>query len=221
MLPAAGQTAALALAGSAGRLQAALSMPAQSAQPAGVALILHPHPLYGGTLDNKVVTTLARCCTQAGLVTLRVNFRGVGQSEGHFDNGEGETEDALAALEWLRAETGAVQHVLLGFSFGGWVAVKAAAARQPAQLVTVAPALREFGSDPVSAPGCPWLLIHSEDDDVVDCEDTLARARAMEPAVDVRVLNGAGHFYHGRLGDLRELVEPLLKTRWQMLAAAT
>lgn len=221
MLPPPGQTAALTIPGSAGKIQAALSMPAESAQPAGVALILHPHPLYGGTLDNKVVTTLARCCTQAGLAALRINFRGVGQSEGHFDNGEGETEDTLAALDWLRAETGAAQHVLLGFSFGGWIAVRAAVARTPAQLVTIAPALREFGSEPVPAPGCPWLLIHSEDDDVVDCADTLARARAALPAVDARVLSGAGHFYHGRLGELRDLVLPVLQARWAELGAAT
>ncbi|MGH8458417.1 MAG: alpha/beta hydrolase [Nevskiales bacterium] len=218
-LPAAGQTVAVTLEGAAGRIQAALAMPAHAAVPSGVAVIGHPHPLYGGSMDNKVVTTLARCCTEAGLAALRFNFRGVGASEGHFDQGEGETEDMLAALDWSLAATGARQHVLMGFSFGGLVAVRAAAQRRPAQLVTVAPALHYLAGNALAVPDSPWLLIHGRDDDVVDCADTIARVRNLQPPVDVRLLDGVGHFYHGRLGDLRDIVTPVLRARWTELAA--
>jgi alpha/beta superfamily hydrolase len=189
------------------------------AAPAGVAVVCHPHPLYGGSMDNKVVTTLARCCTDAGLAVVRFNFRGIGASQGHFDQGEGETEDALAVLDWALHATGARQHVLLGFSFGGLIAVKAAMHRKPEQLVTVAPALHGFGGSRAPQPGCPWLLIHGRDDDVVDCADTVARVQGLLPPVDVRLLDGVGHFYHGRLGSLRELVAPVLRERWSELAA--
>jgi hypothetical protein len=165
------------------------------------------------------VTTLARCCVDAGLAALRFNFRGVGASEGHFDQGEGESEDALTVLDWALNHTGARQHVLLGFSFGGRVALRAALRRKPVQLVTVAPALHTFGPDALTAPACPWLLIQGRDDDVVDCDDTLARIQGLQPPVDVRLLDGVGHFYHGRLGSLRELVTPVLKARWSELAA--
>lgn len=217
-LPAAGQTAALILQGSAGRIQAALSMP-QLTSPVGVAVICHPHPLYGGSMDNKVVTTLARCCTDAGLAALRFNFRGVGSSEGHFDQGDGETEDALTLLDWLQTAIGARQHALLGFSFGGLVAVRAAAQRKPMQLVTVAPALHYLGGDALPGHGSPWLLVHGRDDDVVDCADTVARVQNLQPPVDVRLLDGVGHFYHGRLGDLREIVTPVLRARSAELSA--
>jgi alpha/beta superfamily hydrolase len=217
-LPAAGQTTRLALPGPAGRIQATLSMPPLPS-PVGVAIICHPHPLYGGMMDNKVVTTLARCCTEAGLAAMRFNFRGVGTSEGHFDQAAGETEDALAVLDWLLAATGLRHHALLGFSFGGLVAAKTAAQRQPLQLVTVAPALHYSGEDTPPDPGCPWLLVHGRDDDVVDCADTVARVQHLQPPVDVRLLDGVGHFYHGRLGDLREIVTPVLRARWAELSA--
>lgn len=182
-------------------------------------MVCHPHPLYGGNFDNKVVTILTRCCTELGIAALRFNFRGVGDSAGQYDQGAGETEDALAALQWARQETGATQHIWAGFSFGGWIATRAALARPPAQLVTVAPALREFGEGALSTVGFPWLLVHSEDDDVVNCAETLSRVTTLQGHIDVRVLQGAGHFFHGRLNDLREIVRPVLTSRWAELAA--
>lgn len=210
----------LSLSGPSGRIEAILTPAREPAVPPGVAVICHPHPQYGGSMDNKVVTTLARSCAEAGLAALRFNFRGVGASQGRFDEGEGEVEDALAALDWAQsAASDAQAYVLLGFSFGGRVALRAAARRAPAQLVTVAPALYSFGSDEVPAPGCPWLLVHGRDDDVVDCADTVARVQRVQPPVDVRLLDGVGHFYHGRLGSLREIVTPWLRTRWNELCS--
>lgn len=208
----------LRLAGPVGELEAVLEQPGQSTSRQAVAVICHPHPLYGGTMDNKVVTTLARCCTDAGLPALRFNFRGVGGSEGSFDNAEGETDDALAVLDWALAHTASTHHLLLGFSFGGLVAARAAAQRKPLQLVTVAPALHYLAGEAVVSPGCPWLLVHGRDDDVVDCTDTVSRVQPIRPAVDVRLLDGVGHFYHGRLNDLREIVVPVLRARLAELA---
>jgi uncharacterized protein len=210
----------LRLDGPAGELEAVLERPDQPAPAKGAAVICHPHPLYGGSMDNKVVTTLARCCTDAGLDALRFNFRGVGHSQGSFDHAEGETDDALAVLDWVLAHTAVKHHVLLGFSFGGLVAAKAALQYRPVQLVTVAPALHYLSVPVFPSPGCPWLLVHGRDDDVVDCADTVARVQAVQPAVDVRLLEGVGHFYHGRLGDLREIVKPVLESRMDELAAA-
>jgi alpha/beta superfamily hydrolase len=215
-LPAAGQSAALMLPGPAGAIEAVLAMPASPHGTRGLAVVCHPHPLYGGSMDNKVVTTLARCGNEAGLASLRFNFRGVGRSEGHFDQGEGETEDALAVLDWGVQALGARHWAWLGFSFGGGVALRAAARRLPAQLVTVAPALHALG-DAMPVPGCPWLLVHGRDDDVVDCADTVARVQGLTPPVDLRLLDGTGHFFHGRLGDLRSIVTPVLRERWREL----
>lgn len=219
-LPVAGQTSRLSLNGPAGPLQCTVSLPSRPASPAGVAIVCHPHPLYGGSQDNKVVTTLARCCLEAGLTVARFNFRGVGESQGHFDQGEGETEDALAVLDWLLTATDARSHAVLGFSFGGMVATRVAGLRRPRQLVTVAPALHALDSESLPGPDCPWLLVHGQDDDVVDCEETLARARQMQAAVEVRLMEGVGHFYHGRLGDLHDLVTPVLRARWPEPASA-
>lgn len=161
-------------------------------------------------MDNKVVTSLQRAASDAGLAALRFNFRGIGASDGHFDHGVGETEDAQAVLDWALAQTGLSRFVLMGFSFGGLIAAQLALRRRPAQLVTVAPALYALGDDDRLAPGCPWLLIHGRDDDVVDCEQTLQKIQHLQPPVDVRLLDGVGHFYHGRLTDLREIVTPVL-----------
>ncbi len=216
-LPAAGHSAALVLPGPAGAIEAVMAMPAGPASPRGLAVVCHPHPLYGGTLDNKVVTTLARSCNEAGLASLRFNFRGVGRSEGHFDQGEGEAEDALAVLDWGLRTLGVQHWAWLGFSFGGMVALRAAAQQRPGQLVTIAPALHALGSGDIPAPRCPWLLVHGRDDDVVDCQETVARVQGLEPPVDVRLLDGTGHFFHGRLGDLRDIVTPVLRERWREL----
>ena len=209
----------LRIEGPAGSLEAALAQPGHGDTVDVVAVVCHPHPLYGGTMDNKVVTTLARCCAEAGQAVLRFNFRGVGASEGHFDEGEGETQDAIAVLDWALARTAARHHVLMGFSFGGMVAVKAAMLRRPVQLVTVAPALQPLGGSQAPQPGCPWLLIHGRDDDVVDCDDTVARVQGLLPPVDLHLLDGVGHFYHGRLGSLREIVTPVLCALSSELAA--
>ena len=170
------------------------------------AVICHPHSQAGGTLDNKVVHTLARTFQELGLPTVRFNFRGVGKSAGEFDHGNGETEDALAVIEWGRARWPGVPFWLAGFSFGAYVALKASARITPERLVTVAPPVQRFEFAPLQAPECPWLLIQGDQDEIVDCKTVVAWAQKLSPAPDVVVLADVGHFFHGRLNELKETV---------------
>lgn len=212
-LPSAGQSGRFDIAGPAGTLKATVSMPQRPFEPPLLALVCHPHPLYGGTMENKVVTTLSRACTDAGLVAVRFNFRGVGGSEGSFSGAEGETEDAIAVLDWAIQATGARHFVLAGFSFGAYVSLRLARVRRPLQLVSVAPPLNYTDAPAWVPPACPWLVIHGDADDVVDCRQTLERLKGVRPPPQVHVLAGVGHFFHGRLGDLRTLIAPVLQSR--------
>jgi alpha/beta superfamily hydrolase len=170
-----------------------------------LALLCHPHPLHGGTMDNKVVQTVARALLQLGCTTLRFNFRGVGGSEGIWGEGLGEVDDAAAVLAAHRA---AGQPLLLGgFSFGGFVATQLAArlATDPAEaaqrLVLVAPAVVNFAAASVPPD---TVLLHGETDDVVPLQAVLDWARPQQ--LPVTVLPGAGHFFHGQLPALKQMV---------------
>ena len=185
------------VAGPVGALDCAIDEPVGALR--GVAVICHPHPQHGGTLDNKVVATLARAFTQCGWRAVRFNFRGIGGSAGAWDEGRGEIDDALAVVAALREPGQAL--ALAGFSFGGYVASQAAAALQPQRLVLVGPATASFTVAPVPAD---TLVIHGEADDVVSLAATLAWARPQ--ALPVVVVPGAGHFFHGQLPLLKSLV---------------
>lgn len=197
---------AVVIAGPAGPLQGLLSEPRVPAR--GLCVVCHPHPLYGGAMDNKVVYTLAAAAVAQGFVALRFNFRGVGESAGRHDHGYGEVEDALAAVTWLRARSGTGPLLLAGFSFGAQMALRAAQAARPAWLVTVGtpPAGYIPGVDP-PAPACPWLAIHGRDDTVVDCAQTAAWLQTLRPVPRLEVIEGTGHFFHRHLGELRALAE--------------
>ena len=189
------------VAGPAGVLACAVDSPAGT--PRGLALLCHPHPQHGGTMDNKVVQTLARALVQLGYTSLRFNFRGVGGSAGHWDEGVGEIDDALAVLAAHRAPGRPL--VLGGFSFGAFVASQVAA-RLPApeaaeHLVLVGPAVRSFEVATVPAH---TLVVHGELDEVVPLAAVLDWARPQ--GLPVTVVPGAGHFFHGQLGTLRQIV---------------
>ena len=169
------------------------------------AVICHPHPLYGGTMDNKVVTTVARALNSLAIPTLRFNFRGVGRSGGAYDQGVGETDDAAAAAAYGAARWPGRDMLAAGFSFGGYVALRLARRIPAARLITVAPAVLLFTAD-IGAPACPWVIIQGDADDVVDPKALMAWASALTPAPRLVVLPGVGHFFHGRLHDLREAV---------------
>ena len=178
--------------GPAGALEIVVNAPPQT--PRGIALVAHPHPQQGGTLDNKVAQTLAKTFFGLGYAAVRFNFRGVGQSEGAFDDGAGETDDALAALAHARHRFGELPVALAGFSFGSFVQTRVAATIAAERLVLVGPAVTRIGNAAVAED---TIVIHGEEDDVVPLAAVLAWARPRE--LPVIVFPGCGHFFHGRL----------------------
>lgn len=197
---------AVRIAGPAGVLEARLEEPQPARVPATVGVVCHPHPLYGGTMQNKVVHTVARAMQELGVPTVRFNFRGVGASEGDYDGGAGELEDALAACEWARRRTGATTLWLAGFSFGAAVALQAAATVRPAALVTVAPPVGRIIVTPVPRPPCPWLVVQGDHDELVDVSQVRRWSEGFVPPPRLAVLAAAEHFFHGRLAELRAAV---------------
>jgi alpha/beta superfamily hydrolase len=197
-------TERLTIAGPAGDLEALLETPA-SANAARVAVICHPHPVYGGTMTNKVVHVLAKTFNERGVSAVRFNFRGVGASAGAYDEGSGETQDALAVIDWsLQRFPGAALWVA-GFSFGGAIAVRAAVARDAQRLVTVAPAVHRFAVDGAELPRCPWL-VQGDQDELVDAGEIQRWVATLAQPPQLALLPGVEHFFHGRLNELRSVV---------------
>jgi uncharacterized protein len=174
--------------------------------PRAFGVVCHPHPLHGGTLDNKVVWTVARAFVELGAPAIRFNFRGVGASEGGYDDGRGETADALAVIAFGRRRFPGCALWLGGFSFGAAVAVRAASEAQPDRLVLVAPGITRVDVHDAAPPQCPWLIVQGDADDVVPPSTVLEWAQSLSPPQTVRVLAGAGHFFHGRINELRDVV---------------
>jgi alpha/beta superfamily hydrolase len=195
------QTERVQVAGPAGPIECAIDAP--PAGERGLAVLCHPHPVHGGTMDNKVVQTLARAFVTLGWRSVRFNFRGVGRSAGRWDEGRGEIDDALAVIHALRRPAEAL--VLGGFSFGAYVASRAAERLPEGQrahrLVLVGPATANFSVAPVPAD---TLVIHGEADEVVPLQATFDWARPQ--ALPVVVVPGVGHFFHGQLPLLKSLV---------------
>lgn len=195
-------TRRITVPGPAGRIECAIDEPAS--KPRAVALVAHPHPLYGGTLDNKVVQTLARTFVDLGYVAVRPNFRGVGATEGAHDGGAGEVEDLSAALSQLQSEFGAAPAVLAGFSFGAAMQIRLAQRLAPeriARMVLVGVAVERLDS-----PSAPkgTVVIHGERDETVPLAAVLDWARPQD--LPVIVVPGADHFFHRRLHALRDIV---------------
>jgi alpha/beta superfamily hydrolase len=173
----------------------------QDTAPRAIVVVAHPLPTMGGTMENKVVTTLAKTFAELGFVALRFNFRGVGESAGEFDQGDGEVEDVLAVVRYARQEHGDLPLVLAGFSFGGYVQARAAQHLHPQRLVLVAPAVGRFAMPQVPRN---TLLIHGDEDQVIPLEEVLHWARPQQ--LPIVVLPGAEHFFHGRLGQIKQIV---------------
>jgi len=171
-----------------------------------VAVICHPHPLHGGSLSNKVVHQLARTFNELGAVSVRFNFRGVGDSEGKYDQGRGEVQDLLAVVDWTRGRWPDLPLWLAGFSFGGFIAIQAAEHLQPQRLVTVAPAVNYLHGACPDLAATDWLLIQGDADEVVPPADVQAWLQLSHSLPSMRVLAGAGHFFHGRLNDLKQSI---------------
>jgi len=184
------------VAGAAGRIECAVDQPGGAAR--GVALIAHPHPLFGGSLDNKVVQTLARAFNELGYEAWRPNFRGVGQTEGVHDEGRGELADLAAVLDAIKPET----FILAGFSFGASLAAQLAQKAPPEWLVLVGVGITRIMAPPVPVG---TLVVHGENDDTVPLAAVMDWARPQE--LPVVVVPGADHFFHRKLHLLRALVQ--------------
>ncbi len=204
------------LEGAAGKIEVASQVP-EAAR--AVAVIAHPHPLFGGTMDNKVVTTLARAFVESGCATYRFNFRGVGASGGAHDEGRGETDDMVRVIEHARSQSAGLPLMLAGFSFGGAVATRTSCRVDFSQLVLAAPGFRRFSAhgmgeapdpnDPALGPvgrhtTANTLVVHGDLDETVPLADSIAWATVRD--VPVVVVPGGEHFFHRKLHILREIV---------------
>ena len=198
-------TQKLTISGPAGRLEALLDAPAELAA-SGAVVVCHPHPQHGGTMHNKVAHTLARGFVRVGFAALRFNFRGTEGSEGQYDEGNGELDDAQAAMAWMRSEYPDTPFWIAGFSFGAAIAVRVAAASPVDGLVSVAPAIYRFAAGLEGQPDCPWLVVQGDEDELVDVEDTIEWINDLEPGPELLVMPGVEHFFHGNLVQLREAV---------------
>jgi alpha/beta superfamily hydrolase len=194
------------LAGPAGDIEARIETPHDLAEIRAFGVICHPHPLFGGTLDNKVVYTLARSFHDLGMPTIRFNFRGVGKSAGSFADGIGETEDALAVIAAGREKWPGAELWLAGFSFGGAVAIRAGYVAEPSRIVLVAPAIKRVPLDDVAVPACPWLIVQGEADELVNAAEVVEWARPLANQPSIVLLPGVEHFFHGKLNELRDAV---------------
>ena len=207
------------LDGRAGQIECVIDLPAAGSSrnqlsdaPRGVALVAHPHPLFGGSLDNKVAQTLAKTFVELGYVALRPNFRGVGASVGKHDEGRGEAEDLLAILDYARLRFHSQSPVLAGFSFGAYVQTLVAQHANPERMALVGVAAgflnggRSYTSQAVPADS---IIIHGELDETVPLANVLAWARPQE--LPVVVVPGADHFFHRRL----HIIKNIIKGAWQ------
>jgi alpha/beta superfamily hydrolase len=200
-------TAELTLSGPAGPLEAATAMPEPGTARDGVAVICHPHPLHGGSMHNKVVTMIARALRELGLATVVFNFRGVGASAGEYDDGQGETEDLISVATWAQQARPDSALWLAGFSFGSYVAARAAAQLPVRQMISVAPPVSRWDFNGLASPLCPWLVIQGETDEIVDAQAVYAWVAAQPEPPTLTRMPDTGHFFHRRLMDLRGAIK--------------
>ena len=195
--------------GPSGGLEVLTSSPSAVAKPSyenTVCIICHPHPEQGGTMDNKVVYTLAKVMDDLGIKSVRFNYRGVGQSVGQYDHGNGEQKDLLAVVEWVTTVLPRADIWLGGFSFGGFVSLKASGQINPKQIISIAPAAGQPYFKNISEILCPWIYVQGDKDDVVlphnayDWIDTLKHKPHLIRMAD------AGHFFHNKLIDLKKIL---------------
>mgnify|MGYP000503394694 FL=1 len=197
----------LQLRGPAGAIEALIDVPEADVAKRACAVLCHPHPQHGGTMRNKVVTIMERSLRELGLATVRFNFRGVGDSEGQFAEGVGEADDLRAVLDWVRATRPDDTLWLGGFSFGAYISIEVANEYPIGQLVSIAPPAGRFDLNTLTHPKCPWLVVQGSEDEVVSAASVQAWAEALTPPPMMVMMDGAGHFFHRRLMDLRGVIK--------------
>lgn len=205
-----------------GNIQAVLDLPVENMNQQYFSVNCHPHSLHGGTMTNKVVHTLSRSLAGFGVPGIRFNFRGVGQSDGSFNEGRGEVDDLISVVDWMKQRYPNAKMLLTGFSFGSYVSISAASQLMPELLISVAPPVKRFDFQQIQIPGCQWHIIMGDNDELVDYESVCEWVAEIERDIELAAspelitMSGASHFFHGRLIELREQVErlvlPLLRT---------
>lgn len=206
----------LVINGPAGALQAIATCPQNAAEDGGnVTIVCHPHSLMGGTMNNKVVHTVARARRDKGHRVVRFNFRGVEKSAGEYDHGIGEQDDLLAVIDWVRRVRPSDRIWLAGFSFGSFVAAsacpRAVERGDPvAHLLLIAPAVVNYDFERIAGFACPMALIYGDADEVVDSAEILKWYDTVQTPKQVFCLEGAGHFFHGRLTEVKNIVQEQL-----------
>jgi uncharacterized protein len=201
------ETASFMLRGPAGKLECVSDIAEPSCARRGVAVICHPHPVHGGTMHNKVVTMVERALRESGLDTVRFNFRGIGASEGSYDDGNGEGDDLAAVVAWVRRVRPDDALWLGGFSFGSYVSIRNAVRLHADALISVAPPAGRWAFETIDVPTCPWLIVQGEDDEVVEPQAVFDWIASLPVQPDVVRMPETSHFFHRRLMDLRGAVK--------------
>lgn len=204
----------LLIPGPVGSLEAEIILP-DGAHDKGF-IMCHPHPLYQGSMDNKVVTTLTKAMQELGFISLRFNFRGVGQSSGTYDQGQGETLDALAIISYLKDRFKNVNKwVLGGFSFGGFIAYQAAITAKPDALILISPSIAKSeyqkNSNPNNEPHCPLLVIQGDQDETIPIAAIRAWLDTRQEPFIFKEIAGASHFFHGKLDQVKQISQDYIK----------
>jgi alpha/beta superfamily hydrolase len=196
----------LMIPGEAGDLEAVTSYPGECRPRTPIAVICHPHPLYGGSMANKVVHMISNAFNDMGVPTLRFNFRGVGRSRGRYEGGRGEARDLIAAAGWFREQHPEAPLWLAGFSFGAYIVMRAQGQLEPQRLLLVAPPVSLFDFDHLPPVGVPWMVIQGGQDEVVSPRAVSEWVHRQSAAPDYRWMADADHFFHGRMPRLRDTI---------------
>lgn len=201
----------LIINGPAGNLELLVEEPENNTADSPIAIICHPHPLYGGTLQNKVVHTLAKSCLELGMPAIRFNFRGVGKSEGHFEHGLGEQQDCIAVATWARQQYPNRPVWLAGFSFGSFVAYQVFEEIKAERLLLVAPAVGLFQFRQMDNINIPWCVIQGKEDEITPPDSVEAWVKSQAVPPKFFYLDDVSHFFHGKLNVLREIMADIWK----------
>jgi len=193
--------------GGAGIIEAVVGVPDAKCARQGTVIVCHPNPVQGGTMHNKVVTMACRALRELGLVTVRFNFRGVGLSQGSYDNGRGEALDLLAVAQWVQATHPERKLWLGGFSFGAWISLLGARDLAAAQVVSIAPPAGRWDFSAVLAPSCPWLVVQGDADEIVSPKAVYDWLAKLDRQPTLVKMPDTGHFFHQRLMDLRGAIK--------------
>jgi len=200
----------LLLPGAVGNIEAKLHLPVINnleGPPKAVLICCHPHPQFGGTMNNKVVHTVVKTFSKMGVPALRFNFRGIGQSEGDYDEGRGESDDLLMLSNLMQKSWPDSQLWLAGFSFGSWVAAGCAVAAGAKQLLSIAPPVRYFDAVDFQSPACPWLVLMGEQDEVVEPSEVYAWIDAQLIPPQLIKFPETGHFFHAQIVKLSHVLQ--------------